>query len=137
MPPAIIAAIIGAATTVGATIYNAKNQPSIPTSTSPSPADVTKNAIATETANREGATKAAAQVLPGLQYNTSGGLSPDAYQTLSADFSGNAGLANSPQMKQLIAQFLGLNTSDTFGGAGAPFGTGSTQSNLVSPGLTG
>lgn len=130
MPPAIVAALIGAATTVGVTAYDKISAPSAPQA--PSPADVTKQAITSETSNREQATKQAAQFLPGLQYNTSGGLSPDAYAQFSSADSGNANLASSPQMQQLITKFLGLDTGATFGGD-----TQYGGSNPVSPGLTG
>ena len=127
----IISAIIGSATAIGTTAFNASNQPSAP---KVDPTEVSKQAVAGETANREQATKQAAQFLPGLQYNTSGGLSPDAYQQFSSDFSGNANLSNSPQMQQLVAKFLGLDTGASFGGDSS-FGSGS--SNPISPGLTG
>lgn len=117
-----------AATSAGLGIYNAVNQPGAPKA--PSPADVTKNAIADETSRRDAAGKSAAQVLPGLQYQTSGGLSPDAYQTFGADFSGNADLAGSQQMKDLVAKFLG--TDNGFGG-----GTFGGNTSPSSPGLTG
>lgn len=132
MPLALIAPLIAAgaaATSAGLGIYSAVNQPGAPAQ--PSPADVTKNAIADETSKRDTAAKSAGQLLPGLQYNTNGGLSPDAYATLSSDFSGNAGNAGSQQMKDLIAKFLGTGDS-TFGG-----GSGFGGSNPASPGLTG
>lgn len=135
MPQFIVPIIMAAsaATSAGLGIYSAVNQPGAPQQTQQSPADITKQAISAETSSREAATKAAGQLLPGLQYNTSGGLSPDAYATLSSDFSGSPGLANSPQMKALIAQFMGTDTG--FGGNSA-FGSGSTPSNPISPGLT-
>lgn len=121
-----------AATGAGVSIYSAMNQPGAPKG--PTPAQTTQNAIASESANRASAAKAAGQLLPGLQANTSGGLSPDAYQTLSADFSGNADLSKSPQFKELIDKFLGTGGS-SFGGSGSfgDFGT----SNPASPGLAG
>jgi hypothetical protein len=133
MPPAIIGALIAAATTVGVTAYDKASAPGAPKP--PDPAEVTKQAINAETQNRATATKEAAQFLPGLQSNTSGGLSPDALRAFSADFSGNANIADSPQMKQLISQFLGIDqgATNTFGGS-TGFGGGS---NPNSPGLTG
>lgn len=117
-----------AATGAGVSIYSAMNQPGAPKG--PTPAEVTKNAISDETAKRDAAGKSAAQVFPGLQYQTSGGLSPDAYQTFGADFSGNADLAGSQQMKDLVAKFLG--TDNGFGG-----GTFGGNTSPSSPGLTG
>ncbi len=137
MPPAIIAAVISAAAAVGTTIYSKVSQPSAPSSTQPTPAEVTKQAVSSEEANRAQATKQAAQFLPGLQYETSGGLSPDAYQQFSSNFSGNANLANSPQMQQLVAKFLGLDTGASFGGDGSFGGGSSGGSSPLSPGLTG
>lgn len=132
-----IAAIVGASTSAGLGIYNTVNKPEAPAQ--PSPAEVTKQAISQEETSRGAATKQASQFLPMLQSNTSGGLSPDAYRELSANFSGNANLADSSQMKQLIAKFLGLDTGASFGGS-EPFGSGGATSgtfNPASPGLTG
>lgn len=128
----IIAAIIGSGTAIGTTAFNAANAPSGPKPADP--AEISKQAISTETANRDIATRQAAQFLPGIQANTSGGLSPDALQQFSANFSGNSDLASSPQMKELIAKFLGMDTgaTNTFGG-GSSFG----GSNPASPGLVG
>lgn len=137
MPPAIIAAAIVAATTVGTTIYSKMSQPSAPKQATP--AEISTQAINTETSNRATATKEAGQFLPGLQANTSGGLSPDAYKQLSATFSGNADLANSPQMQELVSRFLGLDNSASFGGS-EPFGSSGGSSgaaNPSSPGLAG
>lgn len=133
--PLIIAAIGTAASAAGvsSSIYNSMQGPSAPPA-GPSPAEVTKQAISDETAKRGAATKEASQFLPMLQANTGGGLSPDAYRELSANFSGNANLADSSQMKQLIAKFLGLDTGASFGGT-EPFG--SSGSNPLTPGLVG
>lgn len=131
MPAALIAPIImaaSAATSAGLGIYSLVNQPSAPKP--PSPAEMTQNAIQSETQNRTAATQQAAQFLPALQANTSGGLSPDAYQQLSANFSGNANIADSSSMQQLIARFLGLDTGSSFG-TSSQFGT----SSPASPGL--
>lgn len=134
MPPAIIAAIIGAATTIGVTAYGKASAPG-PNEGQPTPAEMTKQAVTAEQANRATATKQAAQFLPQLQSDTSGGLSPDAYKELSSTFSGNANLSNSPQMQEMVAKFLGLDTGASFGGD-QPFGSGSGSSPL-SPGLAG
>lgn len=128
----LIAAIIGSATAVGTTAFNAANAPSAPKP--PDPTAISNQAINTETANRATASKEAAQFLPGIQANTSGGLSPDALAQFSSTFSGNANLGDSEQIKQMVAKFLGLETGATFGGTGS-FGTGA--SNPASPGLTG
>lgn len=136
MPQAILPIIlaVSAATSTGLAIHSAVSQPGQPSQ--PSPSDITKQAISNETDSRSQATKAAAQFLPGLQYQTSGGLSPDAYQQFSSSFSGNANLSNSPQMQQLVAKFLGLDSGNSFGGD-STFGSGGGASNPISPGLTG
>lgn len=136
MPQALplIIGLIGATTAAAGTsasIYNSMQGPS-----APSPAEVTKQAISDETSKRGTATKEASQFLPMLQSNTGGGLSPDAYRELSANFSGNANLADSSQMKELISKFLGLDTGASFGGT-EPFGSSSGGSNPLTPGLTG
>lgn len=127
----ILAAVIGAGTTVGTTVYNHLSAPSAPKP--PDPATVTANAVSAETANRATATKEAGQFLPALQASTSGGLSPEAYDQFASIFSGNANLSGSKQMQDLIAKFLGIDTSASFGGSGN-FGTGSSP---ASPGLGG
>ena len=127
MPPAIIGALIAAGATVGTTIYNKVSAPG-PNAGQPTPEEMTKQAVSAEEANRSVATKQAAQFLPQLQSDTSGGLSPDAYRSLAANFSGNANLSNSPQMQQLIAKFLGLDTGATFGG-NEPFGSSNSSSS--------
>jgi hypothetical protein len=126
----LLAAIIGSATAVGTTAFNAANAPGSPKP--PDPAQITAQAVNAETQNRQTATKEASQFLPTLQSNTSGGLSPEAYDQFASTFSGNANLAGSDAMKQLVAKFLGLDTGATFGGTGS-FGTGA--SNPASPGL--
>ena len=128
----ILAAIIGAGTSIGTTAFNAANAPSAPKP--PDPATISTNAINAETANRATATKEAAQFLPGIEAN-SPGVNPDYLKNASATFSGNANLAQSPEMQQLIAKFLGVDTgaSSSFGG-GSGFGGGG--SNPFSPGLT-
>ena len=126
MPPAIIAAVITAATTLGVTGYEIANQPGTPAQpAAPTPTQITNQAVQAETANRSTATKEAGQILPDLQYATGGGLSPDAYQSLASQFSGNAQYGDTASMQQLVARFLGLDQS------GASFG-----SNPTSPGLT-
>lgn len=129
----LIAALVGAGTSIGTTVYNSMNQPSAPKP--PDPATISTNAINTETANRATATKEAAQFLPGIEAN-SPGVSPDYLKNTAATFSGNANLSNSPEMQQMIAKFLGIDTgaTNTFGG-GTGFGGGG--SNPFSPGLTG
>jgi hypothetical protein len=137
----LIASIIGASTAVGTTAFNAANQPgSGPTQ--PTPAQLTEQstqAVNSEAANRTIATKQAAQFLPGIESN-SPGVSPDYLQNTSATFSGNANLAQSPEMQQMIAKFLGLDNGASFGSS-TPFGSGSSGSssnpNPLSPGLTG
>lgn len=141
MPQALIAPLIlavSAATSAGLGIYSAVNQPGAPPQ--PTPAQVSKDAIASETANRQAAAKSAGQLLPGLQSDTNGGLSPDAYATLSSDFSGNGNIANSPQMQQLVAKFLGIDSGSSFGGSSSSFGSsfgGGGSNSITSPGLTG
>ena len=119
----LIAAGATAGTSVGLSL---SNQPDTPKG--PSPADITKNAVQQATQTRQGQAQDAAQLLPNLQYDTGGGLSPDAYSQLSSTFSGNAGIGNSQQLQELVNKFLGTGGSG-FGGSG---GFGST-----SPGLTG
>lgn len=137
MPIAAIAAIASlAAAGVGAgtSIYSAMNQPSAPKA--PTPTEMTNQAINAETANRATATKEAAQILPDLQANTGGGLSPDAYGQLSSQFSGNANLGSSPQVQEMVNKFLGIDPGASFGGS-SPFGGGSSGTNPLAPGLTG
>jgi len=129
---AAIAALASAGAGIGQTIYSDLNQPSGPKPTDP--AEITKQAVSAETANRQTATKEAAQFLPQLQSDTGGGLSPDALKQFSSTFSGNANLANSPEMSQMVAKFLGLDTGATFGGS-EPFGSSSGGSNPLAPGL--
>jgi len=126
----IIAAIIGSSTAIGTTAFNAANAPEAPKP--PTPAEISTQAINTETANRATATKEAAQFVPGIEAN-SPGVSPDYLKNASATFSGNANLANSPQMQAMIAKILGLDTGATgsFGGT-----SGFGGSNPLSPGLT-
>ena len=132
LAPVIIASLIGAGTTVGTALFQHFTQPSAPAG--PTPEEMTKSAVSDEESRRQGATKQAAQFLPQLQADTSGGLSPDAYKDLAANFSGNANLADSPQMKQLVAKFLGLDTGAAFGGS-EPFGSSSGGSNPLATGL--
>lgn len=119
----LLAAGVTAGTSIG---LDLTNQPSSPKQ--PSPADITKNAVQQATQTRQGQAESAAQLLPNLQYDTGGGLSPDAYSQLSSTFSGNAGIGNSQQLQDLVNKFLGTGNS----GFGGPGGFGST-----SPGLTG
>lgn len=119
----LLAAGVTAGTSIG---LDLTNQPSSPKQ--PSPADITKNAVQQATQTRQGQAESAAQLLPNLQYDTGGGLSPDAYSQLSSTFSGNAGIGNSQQLQDLVSKFLGTGNS----GFGGPGGFGST-----SPGLTG
>ena len=138
MPEALIpvfAALIGAGTSIGTTVYNSMNQPSGPKP--PGPADLalqSKQAVDTETSNRALATRQASQFLPGITSDTSGSLSPEALQQFSSNFSGNSNLSQSPEMKAMVAKYLGLDSggTDTFGG-----GTGFGGANPASPGLTG
>lgn len=125
-----IASIAAAGVGAGTSIYNATNQPSGPKA--PSPTQLTNSAINAETANRATATKEAAQLLPDLQANTGGGLSPDAYGQLSSQFSGNANLGSSPQIQEMVNKFLGIDQGASFGGT-TPFG----GANPASPGLAG
>jgi hypothetical protein len=127
---AAIASLAGAGTALGNTIYQDVNAPS---TSGPSPTQITNQAINAETANRATATKEAAQILPDLQFNTGGGLSPDAYSQLSSQFSGNANLGNSPQMQAIVAKFLGLDTGASSFGGSTPFG--SSTGNPLTPGL--
>jgi len=135
--PAVIPLIIGLATaaTTASGIYNSTQGGN----GQPTPAQIAeqaKQSVSGEEKNRQLATKQAAQFLPQLQSDTSGGLSPDALKQFSATFSGNANLANSPEMSQMVAKFLGLDTGATFGGS-EPFGSSSGGSSPLSPGLTG
>lgn len=136
MPQMILPIIMAATAAAGtsASIYNSMQGPGTPPG--PTPAEVTKQAVSDETSRRGVATKEASQFLPMLQANTGGGLSPDAYRQLSSNFSGNANLADSSQMKELISKFLGLDTGASFGGS-EPFGSSSGGSNPLTPGLTG
>jgi len=131
---AAIAALASAGAGIGQTVYSDLNQPSGPKPTDP--AEITKQAVSQETQGRQLATKEAAQFLPGIEAN-SPGVSPDYLKNTSATLSGNANLAGSPEMQQLIAKFLGLDNGANFGGSGS-FGTsGSGGSNPLSTGLTG
>lgn len=131
MPPIIpfiplIAAGVTAGTSIG---LDLSNQPG---SGKPTPAEITQqsqDAVKQATAARQGQAEQAAQVLPNLQYDTGGGLSPDAYSQFSSEFSGNANIGNSEQLKQLVAQFLGTGG----GGFGGTTGFGASST----PGLTG
>lgn len=126
-----IAALASAGTAVGTTIYDKVSAPSAPAP--PTPAQVTSDAIAQATQQRQAKATADAQLLPGLQADTGGGLSPDALATFSSQFNGDAG-GNNPQLQALVSQFLGLNSgaANTFGGSGS---FGATNSNPSSPGL--
>lgn len=128
-----IAALASAGTAIGTTVYDKVSAPSAPAA--PTPAQVTSDAITQATEQRKAAASSDAQLLPGLQADTGGGLSPDALATLSSQFNGDAG-GNNPQLKDLVSQFLGLNNGATssFGGSGT---FGAATSNPSSPGLTG
>jgi len=121
MPPAIIAAIIGAATTIGTVAYEKSSQPG-PNAGQPSPAQLQTDQIKAATQQRSTAAQEASQLLPGLQADTSGSLSPDATSQFSYLFSGNGQYA--PQGPQFGAGGQGGGSSGGFGGSGAPFGTG-------------
>jgi hypothetical protein len=120
--------LIAAGATIGSSVgLQLSNEPG---SGKPTPAQITQqsqNAVASATQQRQGQAQDAAQLLPNLQYDTGGGLSPDAYSQLSSTFSGNAGIGNSQQLQQLVQQFLGTG-NNSFGGSGG-FGS-------PSPGLT-
>lgn len=128
-----IAALASAGTAVGTTIYDKVSAPSA--ATPPTPAQVTSDAISQASSQRQAQARSDAQLLPGLQADTGGGLSPDALASFSSQFNGDAG-GNNPQLKDLVAQFLGLNPGATsnFGGSGT---FGAATSNPSSPGLTG
>lgn len=130
-----IAALASAGTAVGTTIYDKVSAPSSSTPAAPTPAQVTTDAITQETQKRQAQATSDAQLLPGLQADTGGGLSPDALSTFSSQFNGDAG-GNTPQLQQLVAQFLGLNSgaNNSFGGSGT---FGASTSSPSSPGLTG
>lgn len=115
MPPVIpFIPLIAAAATIGSQVgLTLSNQPDSPKQQTP--VQIAQNAVQQETQRRQGQAQNAAQLLPNLQYDTSGGLSPDAYSQLSATFSGNPDIANSSQLQQLVAQFLG--TGGGFGGS--------------------
>jgi len=119
----LIAAGVTAGTSIG---LDLSNQPSSPQQQTP--AQISQNAVQQATQQRQQQAQGAAQLLPNLQYDTGGGLSPDAYSTLSSTFSGNPGIGNSQQLQQLVQQFLGQG-NNTFGGTSG-FGS-------PSPGLTG
>lgn len=128
-----IAALASAGVGIGTTIYDKVSAPSTPAA--PTPAQVTTDAITQETQKRQAQATSDAQLLPGLQADTGGGLSPDALSTFSSQFNGDAG-GNTPQLQQLVAQFLGLNSgaNNSFGGSGT---FGAATSSPSSPGLTG
>ena len=131
--PLIIGLIGATASAAGtsASIYNSMQGPGTPPGQSP--ADITNKAVALETSNRGTATKEAAQFLPGIESN-SPGVSPDYLKDTAATFSGNANLAQSPEMQQMLAKFLGLDTGASFGGSTS---FGSSSSSPLSTGLTG
>ena len=133
--PLIIGIVTAAASAAGTahSIYSSMQGPDTPPGQSP--ADITKQAVASETAKRGVATKEAAQFLPGIEAN-SPGVSPDYLKDVSATFSGNANLAQSPEMQQLVARFLGIDQGASFGGSSS-FGSGSGGSSPFNPGLTG
>jgi hypothetical protein len=112
----LIAAGVTAGTSIGIDLSNQDNGPKAPT-----PAQISQSAVEQATQQREGQAKNAAQVLPDLQYQTGGGLSPDSLASFSATDSGNPGLQNSSQLQQLVAQFLGTG-NNSFGG-NSSFGT--------------
>jgi len=133
MPQLLLAALPAIIGGIGTTVGLVKGAGGGGQPQGPTPAQMALNAINQETATRNTATKEASQLLPQLQYETSGGLSPSAYQDLSANFSGNANFANSSQFKDMVARFLGLDTGTSFGGS-SPFGS---TTNPGSPGLVG
>jgi len=120
-----------AAAGTSASIYSSMQGPGTPKGQSP--AEITQQAISQETKNRGVATKEAAQFLPGIESN-SPGVSPDYLKDISATFSGNANLAQSPEMAQLVARFLGVDQGASFGGSTS---FGSSGSSPLTPGLTG
>jgi hypothetical protein len=132
--PQLILPIIMAATAAAGTahsIYSSMQGPDTPPGQSP--ADITGKAVALESSNRGTAVKQAAQFLPGIEAN-SPGVSPDYLKDVSSTFSGNANLAQSPEMQQMIAKFLGIDPGASFGGSGS---FGSSGSSPLTPGLTG
>lgn len=144
MPPAIIAAIIGAAATIGVTAYEHTSAPG-PNAGQPTPAQLQTNAITQATQQRTAAGQEASQLVPGLQADTSGGLSPDATTNLSYLFSGNGQFApQGPQFGSSGAQTSfggatpGLNFgSPSSGAGGATSGSGSDIASLVQRFLSG
>jgi hypothetical protein len=136
MPQAIpiIIGLITAGTSIASTVHSFTAGGGGGGSAPPDPAKITQDAINSESAKRGMATKEAAQFLPGIEAN-SPGVSPDYLKDVSATFSGNANLAQSPEMQQLVARFLGLDQGASFGGSSS-FGSGSGSSSPFNPGLT-
>ena len=119
---------IGAATglaSLGVTGYELANQPGGGGAAQTQPTQA--QAVSAETANRQLATTQAQQELPGLQYQTGGGVSPGYYADMSSLLSGNSQYGSSPQIQQLVSSFLGN---------GIGTGSGSSPSSSLLPGLT-
>lgn len=130
MPQALIPIIfaVSAATSAGLGIYGAVNRPSAPAG--PTPAQISQDAIKQETDRRSTAATEASQFLPGIQANTSGGVSPEYYSQVSSLLSGNANLSNSSAFKSLINRFLGIDEGG-FGGSGGFGGVSPSSPGLV------
>lgn len=133
MPQAIVPIIMAATAAIGTgvSLYNMANAPS-PNAGQPTPSEISTQAISAETMRRNQASQQAAQWLPNLQADTSGGLSPDALRDLSSTFSGNADIANSSTMQNLIQRYFGIDQGASYGGSSSYGGGGS---NPLSPGL--
>jgi hypothetical protein len=117
MPPLIaalpaIAAIASLAGT-GVGLYENLNRPS---GGGPTPSQMTQSAVQQATRQRQAEATQANQWLPNLQYQTSGGLSPDAYATYSSTFSGNGDLLNTGMMQQMVQNFMGNTGTSQPGG---------------------
>ena len=120
---------IGAATglaSLGVTGYELANQPGGGGAAQTQPSQA--QAVSAETANRQLATTQAQQELPGLQYQTGGGVSPGYYADMASLLSGNSQYGSSPQIQQLVSSFLG-------NGIGGQSSAASPVSSLL-PGLT-
>ena len=127
MPAAIplIVSIVGAATgaaTLGANLYAQANQPS-----SAAPQTSATDAINAEQQRRDAIVRQAQLQLPGLQSQTSGSVSPGYYQDMSSVLSGNADMANSPQLAQAVQQFLGGGSLGSGGSNGATSGVNNSS----------
>ena len=123
MPPAIIAAIIGAASTIGVTAYEHASAPGTP---KPPPPDPTI-AANQQTQEREAIAKQA----PDIQTQLGGAVAPDYYADLAAKNAGFAGDTNQAR-DALSSLFGGSSPGSPQGTAPGPNGGKSIFEDLVS-----